>query len=150
MRCPVCQTDTKVTNSREAERGKAVKRRRWCTSCGRRFTTYERMELLGIEVAKRSGSREPFSRHKLESGIRKALEKRPCSEEQLQKLVSSIENDIFNLNKDMVESAYIGQTVLSHLKNFDKVAYLRFASVYRNFRSPKAFEKEIQKLQRTL
>lgn len=147
MRCPICQEATKVTNSRDAENGRAIKRRRWCTSCGRRFTTYERLELLGIEVVKRSGQKEPFSRHKLESGIRKAVEKRPCTEEQLQKLVSSIENDIFDLDKNMVESALIGQTVLSHLKQFDKVAYLRFASVYRNFKSPKAFEKEIQKLQ---
>lgn len=148
MRCPICQKDTKVTNSRNADHGRAIKRRRWCTSCGRRFTTYERLELLGIEVVKRNGSKEPFSRHKLESGIRKALEKRPCTEEQLQKLVSSIENDIFDLNKDMVESSLIGQKVLFHLKEFDKVAYLRFASVYRNFRSPKAFEKEIKKLQK--
>ncbi len=147
MHCPICQADTKVTNSRDADRGRAIKRRRWCTSCGRRFTTYERLELLGVEVVKRNGSKEPFSRHKLESGIRKALEKRPYTEEQLQKLVASIENDIFNSNKEVVESSYIGQTVLSHLKQFDKVAYLRFASVYRNFRTPKAFEKEIKKLQ---
>ncbi len=147
MRCPICQADTKVTNSRNADQGRTIKRRRWCTSCGRRFTTYERLELLGIEVAKRSGLKEPFLRHKLEAGIRKALEKRPYTEDQLQKLISSIENDIFNLNKDVVESSYIGQRVLAHLKQFDKVAYLRFASVYRNFRSPKAFEKEIRKLQ---
>ena len=136
-----------MTNSRNAEQGRTIKRRRWCTSCGRRFTTYERLELLGIEVAKRNGSREPFLRHKLEAGVRKALEKRPYTEEQLQRLISNVENDIFNLDKDVVESSYIGQTVLSHLKQFDKVAYLRFASVYRNFRSPKAFEKEIQKLE---
>ncbi len=148
MRCPICQADTKVTNSRNADHGRATKRRRWCASCGRRFTTYERLELFGIEVVKRNGSKELFSRHKLESGIRKALEKRPYTEEQLQKLVSSIENDIFNLNKDVVESSHIGQTVLSHLRQFDKVAYLRFASVYRNFKSPRAFEKEIQKLQK--
>ena len=147
MRCPICQADTKVTNSRNADQGRTIKRRRWCTSCGRRFTTYARLELLGIEVAKRSGLKEPFLRHKLEAGIRKALEKRPYTEDQLQKLISSIENDIFNLNKDVVESSYIGQRVLAHLKQFDKVAYLRFASVYRNFRSPKAFEKEIRKLQ---
>jgi transcriptional repressor NrdR len=149
MQCPICQGATKVTNSRNTDQGKAVKRRRWCNSCGRRFTTYERLDLLGIEIVKRDGSKEPFSRHKLEAGIRKALEKRPCSEEQLQKLISSVENDIFNLNKDMIEAAQIGQRVLSHLKSLDKVAYLRFASVYHNFKSPKAFEKEIQKLQRT-
>jgi transcriptional repressor NrdR len=147
MQCPICQADTKVTNSRDAEHGRATKRRRWCTVCGRRFTTYERLELLGIEVTKRGGRKESFSRHKLESGIRKALEKRPCTEDQLQKLVSSIESDIFDLDKESVDSAQIGQRVLFHLKQFDKVAYLRFASVYRNFASPKAFEKEIQKLQ---
>ena len=147
MQCPICRIDTKVTNSRDADHGRAVKRRRLCTSCGRRFTTYERLELLGVEVLKRNGAKEPFSRHKLEAGIRKALEKRPFGEEHLQKLVSSIENDIFNLDKDVVDSGTIGQAVLAHLKDLDKVAYLRFASVYRNFRSPKAFEKEIQKLQ---
>jgi len=148
MLCPICQADTKVTNSRNADNGRAVKRRRWCTSCSRRFTTYERLELLGVEVIKRTGEKESFYRHKLESGIRKAVEKRPCTEEQLQRLVSSIENDIFDLNKETIESAQIGQLVLFHLKQFDKVAYLRFASVYRNFKSPKAFEKEIQKLQK--
>jgi len=148
MYCPICHADTKVTNSRNAEHGRAVKRRRWCTSCGRRFTTYERLELLGVEVIKRNNEKEPFSRHKLESGLRKALEKRPFTEEQLQKLVSSIENDIFDLDKENVESTQIGQRVLLHLKQLDKVAYLRFASVYRNFKSPKAFEKEIKKLQK--
>jgi transcriptional repressor NrdR len=147
MQCPICQAETKVTNSRNAEHGRAVKRRRRCASCGRRFTTYERLELLGIEIIKRNGQKEMFSRHKLESGIRKALEKRPCTQDQLQKLVSGIENDIFEMDKDIVDSSVIGHTVLSHLKQFDKVAYLRFASVYRNFKSPKAFEKEIQKLQ---
>ena len=148
MICPICQSATKVTNSRNAEHGRAIKRRRLCTGCGRRFTTYERLELLGVEVVKRGGSKEVFSRHKLESGIRKALEKRPFGEEQLQKLVSSIENDIFNLGKDVVESEQVGQIVLIHLRKLDKVAYLRFASVYRNFRTPKAFQKEIQKLEK--
>ena len=149
MICPICQSSTKVTNSRNAEQGRAIKRRRLCTSCGRRYTTYERLELLDVEVEKRGGSREPFFRHKLEIGIRKAFEKRPFGEEQLQKLVSSIENDIFNLGKDTVDSEQVGQIVLSHLRSLDKVAYLRFASVYRNFRTPKAFEKEIQKLEKT-
>ena len=148
MRCPICQSATKVTNSRDADHGRAIKRRRMCDGCGRRFTTYERVELLGVEVLKRNGSKEPFSRHKLESGIRKSLEKRPFTEDQLQRLVSSIENDILNLKKDVVESEQIGQIALSHLKDMDKVAYLRFASVYRNFRSPRAFEKEIQKLEK--
>ncbi len=147
MRCPVCQNPTKVTNSRNADREKAVKRRRVCLKCQRRFTTYERVELSGIQVKKRNNSKEPYYRHKLELGVRKALEKRPYTEEQFQKLISSIENEIFNLEKNPVPTEQIGEIVLSHLKELDKVAYLRFASVYRNFRSPRAFEKEIQKLE---
>jgi len=149
MRCPICQSATKVTNSRDADHGRAIKRRRFCAGCGRRFTTYERVDLIGLEVLKRNGTKQPFLRHKLEAGIRKSLEKRPFGEDQLQKLVSGIENDILNLKKDVVESEKIGEIVLSHLKEADKVAYLRFASVYRNFRSPRAFEKEIQKLEKT-
>jgi len=147
MRCPICQGSTKVTNSRGADQGKAIKRRRLCLECQRRFTTYERLELLGFQVEKRGGTKEPYYRHKLEIGVRKALEKRPFGEEQLQRLVSSIEHKIFNLEKEVVTSDQIGQIVLTHLKDLDKVAYLRFASVYRNFKSTKAFEKEIQKLQ---
>lgn len=105
------------------------------------------MELAGLEVSKRNGSKEPYLRHKLELGVRKALEKRPYTEQQFQKLISGIENDIFDLGKDTVLSEQIGQAVLSHLRDFDKVAYLRFASVYRKFGSPKAFEREIQKLE---
>ncbi len=148
MNCPVCQHATQVTNSRPADHGRAIKRRRMCGSCKRRFTTYERIELFGLQVEKNDRSKEPYLRHKLELGLRKALEKRPASEEQFQKLVASIENDIFNLEQETVTSEQIGQIVLSHLRDTDKVAYLRFASVHRNFKSPKAFEKEIQKLEK--
>ena len=148
MKCPVCQSFTKVTNSRAADHQRAIKRRRVCLQCQRRFTSYERIELVGLTVIKRSGSKEPYLRHKIELGLRKALEKRSVLEEQFQKLVSSIENDIFNLQKDTVSSEQIGQIVLLHLKNFDQVAYLRFASVYRNFKSARAFGKEIQKLEK--
>ena len=125
-----------------------MKRRRVCLQCNRRFTTYERIELFGLQVVKHSGEKQPYLRHKLELGLRKALEKRPVTEEQFQKLVSSIENDIFNLEKDTVSSNQIGQIVLSHLRVLDKVAYLRFASVYRNFKNTKAFEREIEKLEK--
>jgi transcriptional repressor NrdR len=125
-----------------------VKRRRVCMHCKRRFTTYERVELFGLEVLKRSGEKEPYLRHKLELGLRKALEKRPVTEEQFQKLVSSIENDIFTLEKETVSSEQIGHIVLSHLREVDKVAYLRFASVHKDFKSPRAFEREIQKLEK--
>jgi len=146
MKCPVCQNSTQVSNSRSADHGRAVKRRRVCLQCNRRFTTYERIELFGLQVVKRSGGKQPYLRHKLELGLRKALEKRPVSEEQFQKLVSVVENDIFNLEKETVHSEKIGQIVLLHLRSLDKVAYLRFASVHRNFKSPRAFEKEIKKL----
>ena len=126
----------------------AVKRRRICLQCNRRFTTYERIELFGLQVVKRSGGKQPYLRHKLELGLRKALEKRPVSEEQFQKLVSSTENDIFNLERETVNSDQIGKIVLTHLRALDKVAYLRFASVHRNFKSTKAFEKEIEKLEK--
>lgn len=117
--------------------------------CKQRFTTYERLELLGLEILKRDGSREPYLRHKIELGLRKALEKRPYTEQQFQKVVSAVEGDIFNLEKELVPSEQVGQVVLSHLKSFDKVAYLRFASVYRKFGSTKAFEREIQKLEKS-
>lgn len=149
MNCPLCRGNTRVTNSREADQGRAIKRRRICEACGRRFTTYERLELLGLEVVKRDGSREPYYRHKLEAGIRKATEKRPFTEEQLQRLVSGIENDLFELEQEVVESERIGRITLAHLQRFDKVAYIRYASVYRNFRSTRAFEKEIQRLEKT-
>ena len=148
MKCPICQNSTQVSNSRSADHGRAVKRRRVCLQCNRRFTTYERIELFGLQVVKHSGEKQPYLRHKLELGLRKALEKRPVTEEQFQKLVSSIENDIFNLENDTVSSDKIGQIVLSHLRVLDKVAYLRFVSVHRNFKSTKAFEKEIEKLEK--
>ena len=148
MKCPVCQSSTKVTNSRGADHGRAIKRRRVCVQCKRRFTSYERIELVGLTVVKRNGGKEPYVRHKIELGLRKALEKRSVGEEEFQKLVSSIENDIFNLEKDTVSSEQIGHIVLSHLKDFDQVAYLRFASVHRHFKSAKAFEKEILKLEK--
>ena len=148
MKCPICQNSTQVSNSRSADHGRAVKRRRVCLQCNRRFTTYERIELFGLQVVKRSGEKQPYLRHKLELGLRKALEKRPVAEEQFQKLVSSIENDIFSLEKDTVSSDQIGKIVLLHLRDLDKVAYLRFVSVHRNFKSTKAFEKEIEKLEK--
>ncbi|MBU1015326.1 transcriptional regulator NrdR [Patescibacteria group bacterium] len=136
-----------MTNSRASERERIIKRRRICARCQRRFTTYERIELLGLTVAKRNGGKEPYYRHKIELGLRKALEKRPFMEQQFQRLVSSVENEIFNLEKELVSSDQIGKFVLVHLKSFDKVAYIRFASVYRNFRSPQAFEREIHRLE---
>jgi transcriptional repressor NrdR len=147
MHCPICKAATKVTNSRSTGHSRVIKRRRLCIKCKRRFTTYERVELIGLTVKKRNGVKEPYVRHKLETGLRKALEKRPITEEQFQSLLSSIEHDLFNLEKETVLSEQLGQFVLIHLKALDKVAYIRFASVYRNFKSTKAFAKEIKKLE---
>ena len=148
MKCPICQEGTKVINSRITEHGRSVKRRRKCIKCEQRFSTYERMSLVDTQVRKSNGAKEPFYRHKIETGLRKALEKRPVTEQDLQKLVFNIEDNIFNLSKDVISTEEIGSIVLSYLKKVDKVAYLRFASVHRNFKTPKAFEREIQKLEK--
>ncbi len=148
MNCPRCQKSTKVVNSRPLEDGRAVKRRRECLHCSQRFSTYERLSLGDFRVVKRSGSRELYARHKIEAGLRKALEKRPVTEAEFQKLLFEIEADIFSLGKDKVDAEQIGRIVLDRLKKIDKVGYLRFASVYRNFRSPQAFAKEIEKLEK--
>ncbi len=148
MNCPRCQKSTKVVNSRPLEDGRAVKRRRECLHCSQRFSTYERLSLGDFRVVKRSGSRELYARHKIEAGLRKALEKRPVTEAEFQKLLFEIEADIFSLGKDKVDAEQIGRIVLDRLKKTDKVGYLRFASVYRNFRSPQAFAKEIEKLEK--
>ncbi len=148
MTCPYCKGSTQVVNSRPVENGKAIKRRRECLSCSKRFSSYERMSLGDLKVVKRSGGKERSSRHTREAGLRKALEKRPISEDGFQKLLVDIENDLFSLEKDTVTSEQVGRAVLSRLQKADKVGYLRFASVYRNFKSPKAFEKEIQKLEK--
>lgn len=106
------------------------------------------MSLGDLKVIKRNGSKERYSRNKIEAGMRKALEKRPISEDAFQKLLLDIENDLLNFAKDTISSEQVGRTVLARLQKADKVGYIRFASVYRNFKSPKAFEKEIQKLEK--
>ena len=148
MKCPVCHGATKVTNSRSADQGMAIKRRRECEKCGQRFSTYERMSLVDLRVLKRSGVHEAYDRHKIERGLRKALEKRSISEEKFQRLGFAIEHDVLNLKQNLISSEQIGRIVLLHLRKIDKVAYIRFASNYRNFKSTKAFEREIQKLEK--
>jgi len=112
------------------------------------FSTYEKISLIDFQVQKSDDRKEPYYRHKLEGGLRKALDRRPVTEKEFQKLLFTIENDIFNLEKETVSTEQIGRIVLTHLREMDKVAYLRFASIHRNFRSPKAFEREIQKLEK--
>jgi transcriptional repressor NrdR len=147
MKCPSCGfLETKVTNSRLSADAEAVRRRRECESCSFRFTTYEERERIRFLVKKKSGLAEPYQREKLENGIRKALEKRPVNEEKIKQLVIAIEQELTSDGAQTIESAEIGKTALKHLARLDKVAYVRFASVYKEFKTMTGFLKEIQRL----
>ncbi|NJO54936.1 MAG: transcriptional repressor NrdR [Bacteroidales bacterium] len=141
MKCPFCSSlDTQVKDSRPSEDGTAVRRRRVCPDCGARFTTFERVQLREITVLKRSGRRVPFDREKLRRSIAIALRKRPVEEERIDRLVSDIVRQLESQGENEIESEAIGQIVMQRLRDIDTVAYVRFASVYRNFRDPKDFE----------
>ena len=136
MRCPFCKEDRdKVIDSRSSEGGRVIRRRRQCLACKRRFTTYEKIgESFKLCVVKKDGSRVPYEREKIISGLQKACYKRPVSAEQIQQMADKVEERIFkNFDKE-VSSAFIGESVMKHLRKADKVAYIRFASVYREFR----------------
>ena len=144
MRCPICNTaDTKVVDSRLTGDGIGIRRRRECEKCGHRFSTVERVELLDLAVVKRDGRREMYRREKIASGLRKALEKRPYTEDQFQKLMGEVERDLQRTKKDEITSREIGEIVMNRLKHFDKIAYIRFASVYRSFEDVDQFAKEL-------
>mgnify|MGYP005840873571 FL=1 len=147
MRCPYCQEgDSRVIDTREV--GNTIRRRRECTRCGQRFTTYERLSPVSLFVVKRDGRREPFDREKLYHGIYKACTKRPISEEQIEKLVSRIESELFALGKAEVESKVIGEMVMEQLRDLDDVAYVRFASVYRRFKDVDGLVEEIKEFKK--
>ncbi|HEC92561.1 MAG TPA: transcriptional repressor NrdR [Candidatus Atribacteria bacterium] len=148
MKCPFCNySDTGVIESRQIENEFVVRRRRICKKCNRRFTTYERIELIPLMVVKKDGRREPFSREKITNGVIKACEKRPISIETINKLVNKIEEKLKNKTPpDEVSSSIIGELVISELRTLDEVAYVRFASVYRQFKDVNSFVKEINKL----
>jgi transcriptional repressor NrdR len=147
MHCVNCNhEDTKVIDSRTAGDGVAIRRRRECISCGFRFSTYEEMEILDLTVIKRNSIRELYSRDKLERGIRRAFEKRQISEENFRKLVSQIEQDIQKTANPEITSQQIGDIVMKKIKKVDKVAYVRFASVYKQFEDVEEFKQELQKL----
>jgi len=144
MRCPVCNnSDTKVIDSRLTGDALGIRRRRECEKCGYRFSTIERTELLDLAVVKRDHRREMYRREKIVVGLRKALEKRPYTEDQFQKLMGEIEHDIQRTKKDEITSAEIGEIVMKELRKFDKIAYIRFASVYRSFEDVDQFAKEL-------
>lgn len=146
MRCPSCESETKVIDSRNSN--DAMRRRRECISCARRFTTYERIESTNLLVVKKDGTREQFNREKLLAGIIHACEKRPISLERLTQVVEEIEQELCEGNTREIESRKLGEHVMRKLKKIDKVAYIRFASVYREFADLASFEKELQKLLR--
>lgn len=147
MKCPFCESpDTKVIDSRPTEEGHAIRRRRGCDKCGKRFTTYEKVEEMILMVAKKDSRREVFDRSKVLNGIAKACEKRPVTMTQMDAMVDEIEKTLNNLMEKEVDSNYIGELVMEELKKVDEVAYVRFASVYRQFTDVNTFIKEIEKL----
>ncbi len=147
MKCPFCGYDEdKVIDSRPTDEGTAIRRRRECTKCQKRFTTYEKVESLPLMVIKKDKSRQPFSREKLLNGLMRACEKRPVSIDDLEKLVTDIETQIMNTLKREITSREIGEMVMARLKNLDEVAYVRFASVYRQFKDINTFMDELRKL----
>lgn len=152
MHCPVCRhDDTKVIDSRSAEEGAAIRRRRSCPSCSYRFTTYERLEGAPLLVLKRSGAREPFDRTKVADGVRSACKGRPVTDEQVDALAEAVEDDVrleAAAGKEITSST-VGHSVLEHLKDLDEVAYMRFASVYKNFDDAADFRRELALLKRS-
>lgn len=145
MKCPYCSSpDTKVTDSRDTDDGASIRRRRQCLACGRRFTTYETVEQVPIRVIKKNGSRELFDRNKLRSGLIRACEKRNISSTQIEEIVKRVEKKIRNELKHEVSSVEIGNLVMNELKNLDQVAYVRFASVYREFKDIGSFMSELE------
>ena len=147
MKCPFCDNpDTKVIDSRPTEEGHAIRRRRGCDRCSRRFTTYEKVEETILMVVKKDGKRDAFDRNKLLRGITRACEKRPVSLATMEGMVEEIERKLNNMMEKEVASDYIGELVMDELKKVDEVSYVRFASVYRQFTDVNTFMKEIEKL----
>lgn len=147
MKCPYCNhPDTRVIDSRPAEDGSAIRRRRSCDECGKRFTTYEKVETIPLIIIKKDNNREQYNRSKIERGIIRACYKRPVSAEAIQKAVERIEIKIFNLEAKEVSSTDVGEIVMDELKELDEVAYVRFASVYREFKDVNTFMDEINKM----
>ena len=147
MKCPFCSyPDSRVIDSRAVENGGSIRRRRECPECGRRFTTYEKYEETPLVVSKKEGRREPFDVKKLLSGLIKAFEKRPVSYEQIQEMAYSIERELRLRGESEVSSKDIGELVMQHLAKIDQVAYVRFASVYRQFADVQNFMQELQQL----
>jgi transcriptional repressor NrdR len=147
MRCPFCgHEDTQVKDSRPTEDNAAIRRRRYCSACGSRFTTFERIQLRELMVIKSTGEKAPFDRDKLMRSLKIALRKRPVEDERIERIVNSIQRRLETLGENEIPTKVIGEMVMEQLKELDQVAYVRFASVYRNFREAKDFEEFVGKL----
>ena len=147
MKCPYCYVpESKVIDSRPADNGMSIKRRRECSSCGRKFNTYEKVEDIPLRVIKKDGSRQSFEKSKVMNGVTRACEKRPVSSEQIENLVNEIEAQVYNKSNKEITTLEIGEMVMDGLKKLDDVAYVRFASVYRQFKDVNTFIDELQKL----
>lgn len=147
MKCPFCgKENTKVIDSRPAEDNCSIRRRRQCDACGKRFTTYEKVETIPLIVIKKDNNREPYDRDKIEGGIVRSCHKRPVSANQITQMIEEIETQIFNMEEKEVPSSVIGELVMDKLKDIDQVAYVRFASVYREFKDVNTFVQEIKKI----
>ena len=145
MKCPFCNKDnTRVVDSRPVEDSNAIRRRRMCDFCGRRFTTYEKVETIPVIVIKKDQNREQYDRAKIEAGVLRACHKRPVSATQINELVDRVEVAIFNREEKEVPSTFIGELLMNYLKDLDPVAYVRFASVYREFKDIDSFMEELK------
>ncbi len=146
MRCPYCGVEnTKVIDSRPAEDNYSIRRRRMCDACEKRFTTYEKIETVPLVVIKKDNNREPYDRSKIQDGIVRSCHKRPVSMDTITKIVDEIENQIYNMDVKEIPTAKIGELVMEKLKDLDAVAYVRFASVYREFKDVNTFMQELKK-----
>ena len=147
LKCPFCNAaDTKVIDSRPADDNSSIRRRRQCETCGKRFTTYEKIETLPLIVVKKDNNREPYDREKIVAGIVRSCHKRPISMKQINDMVDDIEGQIFNMEEKEIPTTTIGSIVMDKLKDLDEVAYVRFASVYREFKDVNTFMDEIKKI----
>ena len=146
MKCPFCgQTDSKVIDSRPTDDGTSIRRRRQCVSCGKRFTNYEKVETIPLIVIKKDNNREQYQRSKLEKGILSACYKRPVPADEIQKTIDEVELELFNREEKELPSSVIGEIVMEKLEKLDPVAYVRFASVYREFKDVNTFMDELKK-----
>ena len=147
MKCPYCGSDnTRVIDSRPADDNTAIRRRRHCDNCGKRFTTFEKVETIPLMIIKKDNNREPYDRSKIEAGVLRACHKRPISAAQIKKLVDDVETEIYSREDKEIPSSVIGELVMDKLKDLEAVAYVRFASVYREFTDVNTFVNELKKM----